>query len=347
MRPSDFWIKLRHWEFWPAWIFNIPVVFIWLINAIKERDLCFFSNVNPTFKTGGLYGESKWNIFQHLPHDVYPKTLLIKNSEKGETNPEYIIKEHDFKFPLIVKPDVGERGLGVNMINDFEAFEVYFNKANYNFLIQEYVKLPEEMSVLIYKNPSNDRKHITSICIKNKLEIIGDGKHKIKELVQKNPRARFQWDRLSKKLDGNQILGKKEKLLLEPIGNHCRGTAFLDGNHLKNPSFCNFFYDLFDKNQGEVWYGRYDLLYRDVDTLIQGKDFKIVEFNGVASEPAHIYHPGSSLLKAYKTIWKHWKILANISRQMKNRGFNTMSFKEAYQVLKEFRINQRLVKKTN
>lgn len=36
-----FRIRLASWEYWPVYIFNIPILGIWLVNALRARDLSF------------------------------------------------------------------------------------------------------------------------------------------------------------------------------------------------------------------------------------------------------------------------------------------------------------------
>src|SRR6187549_1530140 len=73
-----FLIKLRSWEYWPVYVFNIPVVLIWIWTAIKARDFFFFTLTNPGIPTGGFFGESKSDILRHIPDHFKPKTVLLK-----------------------------------------------------------------------------------------------------------------------------------------------------------------------------------------------------------------------------------------------------------------------------
>ena len=63
-------------------------------------------------------------------------------------------------------------------------------------------------------------------------------------------------------------------------------------------------------------YGRLDIKYRDLAALLAGEDFKVLEVNGIISEPTHIYdasHREASYLNALKTINRHWKIMSEIA----------------------------------
>ena len=139
------------------------------------------------------------------------------------------------------------------------------------------------------------------------------------------------------------MLEKGKRLILDPIGNHSRGTTFLDGNYLINDSFSAAIGQLFNSIKGEVYYGRFDIIYKSMLDFVELKNFKVIEFNGVGSEPAHIYQPGFSLFNAYQSLWQHAKILGNISLQQKKRGVQSMSWKEFKLALKVYRKNMNLV----
>src|SRR6266516_7688287 len=58
--------RWMHWEFWPAWLFYIPVgvYYAWL--AIRHRSLTVPTSANPGIATGGFVGESKLEILDQL-----------------------------------------------------------------------------------------------------------------------------------------------------------------------------------------------------------------------------------------------------------------------------------------
>src|SRR5438105_929577 len=61
------WVRRwMRWEFWPAWLFYIPVgvFYVWL--AIRYRGFCVPTSANPGIPTGGFIGESKLEILDQL-----------------------------------------------------------------------------------------------------------------------------------------------------------------------------------------------------------------------------------------------------------------------------------------
>src|ERR1700749_583473 len=49
-------------EFWPGWLFYIPVVLFWIFNSLKYRSVTLPALANPSIDAGGICGESKNDI---------------------------------------------------------------------------------------------------------------------------------------------------------------------------------------------------------------------------------------------------------------------------------------------
>ena len=60
------------------------------------------------------------------------------------------------------------------------------------------------------------------------------------------------------------------------------------------------------------YFGRYDLRAASVGDLMAGRNFKILELNGVTSEATHIYDPRHGLLYAYRTLFEQWRMAFEI-----------------------------------
>jgi hypothetical protein len=199
-----------------------------------------------------------------------------------------------------------------------------------------------ELGVFYYRYPNQKEGQVTSIVKKKMLEVTGNGKDSIRILMSTNPRARLQLSTFendhAKMLDQVPAIG--ENIELMPIGNHSRGTTFLNANSLINDELSRKFDDLSNKIDG-FYFGRFDIRCNSEQDLGQG-NFKIMELNGAGSEPGHIYHPGSGLFAAYKSIISHLKALFEISRENKKRGFAYMTFSEGLNFIKRVRAYNKL-----
>ncbi|WP_338790166.1 hypothetical protein [Bernardetia sp. MNP-M8] len=360
MKKPLWWIKLTNFEYWSFWFFYLPTVPYGLYLALRSGSLAYFTSVNPAVPLSGMQGQPKQDILKLLDNKYLPKSLYFKHNSEFEIVKSEIEKKQ-IELPFIIKPEVGERGKGVEKIESFEELrdylKEYMQENEADFIIQEFLKEPIELGVLYYRLPNNlkckvnelnnnnqnkgrlkkfKNSAITSIVQKEFLTVTGNGKKTLEALIEDSDRARFQKKRLEKEFaqEWNMILPKDEKIVLEPIGNHCRGTKFLDGNkYITEKNLTTF--DEIMKPLENYYYGRFDIKVSSLEDFKQGKGIKIMEVNGVASEPAHIYDPKMPILKAYKDIFWHMKIIQVISCQNKKDGTPYASFKQIWKIVSD------------
>jgi len=315
---------------------------IWL--AIKARTPFFFFNVNPGIESGGLLIESKKEILDSIPDILKPKSLFFKFPASFEEVLQEI-SENRIYFPLIAKPDYGERGWMVEKIEDQEELKKYINGIRLNFIIQEFIDLPIELGIFYFRYPGSSQGNISSIVRKELLHVKGNGFSTVKTLIRNNARARLQLREIEKRHPDimNLVLGRDEKIELIPIGNHCRGTTFLNGNDLIDDEL-NLVVNSFASRIHGFFYGRFDIRCSSIKELKLGKSFKILELNGGKSEPAHIYHPGSSLFEAYRVLFFHWRTLYEIAILNHQNGHPYPSFVEGWKTWKKFRFYKKIRK---
>ena len=332
LKLRNFWTKLTAWEYWPLYIVYIPVFAYWLYLGLRAGAIFFFSAANPGIKYGGLISASKKKILDLVPSQYLPKTILLRQPvQKSLVMDE--MEKLKLQFPVILKPDLGERGWKVEKINTSKELENYLNAVKTDIILQEYLDLPFEAGVFYYRMPDQERGIVSSVVLKELLHIIGDGKSSLKELILKKPRARIQFRKLSETWSEqwDSIPENGERVELQPIGNHNRGTTFLNGNHLIDEELINTF-DAISKQIKGFYYGRFDVRCKDEDALKRG-EVKIMELNGAASEPAHIYHPGFPISKGYSALFKHWKMLYRISKANHKKGVPYLKFREGLHAL--------------
>jgi regulator of replication initiation timing len=315
-----FFVKWLNYEYWPFWLFFLPLVPYWIYLAIRAKSFTYFTAANPGIEHGGVFGESKIDILNKINKRYLPKTIFFKSSTPISAV-MVMINENQIDFPLIIKPNVGERGDDVEKIDNQLALQTYLNSAGGDLIIQEFVDYEIELGVLYYRFPDSEKTGITSVVVKEFLTVIGDGKSTITELLEENDRARFQLDSLMRKLgdEMNIVLAKGQKRNLQPIGNHCKGTKFLSAMNLLNPKLVQVFDDVALEIEG-FYFGRFDLKVKSIEDLYIGKNIKILELNGVTSEPAHIYDPSYSLWRAYSETARNMKMMFRVSRANIKQG---------------------------
>jgi len=328
---SNFIIKLKSWEYWPFGIIQAPLFFLWLWYALKERSLLYFSASNPSILTGGMMGESKYEVLKLVPDTVKPKTLLVKLPTTVTSITE-MMRTSGLTLPIIFKPDLGERGWMVRKIRSEAEISQYLGEVKIDFLIQELVDLPMEFGVYYVRFPSEPNGFVNSITGKEFLSVTGDGKKTLQELILEKDRAKVQWQslRVIYRDRMNDVLQQGQKLELVSIGNHCLGTTFLNHNHLINDKLSASF-DVISKQITGFYFGRFDLRCSSIEDLENG-NVKIMELNGCGAEPAHIYHPGSSLLTAVGVLITHWRNLYRVSKENHDRGVPYLSLQEGRKI---------------
>lgn len=309
----------------------IPIYFLWAYYAIKARTIFFFNSCNPSMKNGGFMAESKKEIYNIIPSQFYPKTELI-GEKIAFQNVVSQIEKAQISFPLIAKPDIGLRGSAVQQITSIEALKNYHDKANFDYLIQDLIPYENEVGIFYVRFPHEEKGKITGIVAKEYLIVEGDGNSKIIDLIKANPRFELQLKALQREYGAqlHEVLQVGEKRNLVPYGNHARGAKFIDVSDKISPQLTTVMNEVCLQIP-EFYFGRLDVMYHNWSDLEQGKNFSIVEVNGAASEPTHIYDPKHSLFFAWKELARHITYMYQISVANHQRGFPYLSYKEGMQ----------------
>ena len=239
------------------------------------------------------------------------------------------------KFPAIAKPDRGERGWCVDILKNTSDLEKYLLKYPIDFLLQEYIDYPMELSIFFYRHPDAANGMITSVTSKEYLKITGDGISNLYKLIEADDRAFLQLEKLkhSDTIDFNKILKHGEIEILVPFGNHVRGALFLDYCDVIDEKLNTVFNNISKQIEG-FYFGRFDIKCKSIKDLKEGKHFSILELNGSGAEPAHIYQPGFSFFKAQKIIIQHYKMMYEAAKANHKKGTAYMSLQSFRQVCK-------------
>ncbi len=317
--------KIKQWEYWPSWAFHLPLFPILLVKVLKRGyPFTHFLEVNPCFFMSGHGNESKFKTIELLPKKLRPRTIKINiNTDSDLIASE--IENANISFPLILKPDIGFRGLGVFKISNLNELKNKLDFINKRlnglergtyFLIQEYLNLNEEYAVFYHIGKGDEKGRISSLTKKEFLEVSGNGKSTISQLIELHPRAKFYKSILSKEsFDSEYIPNKGERCRLSDIGNHSRGSRFINITDQINEKMETIFTEI-AKDIPNFNYGRFDLKCNSLSDLENAENLKIIELNGIVAEPVHIYDSQTfSYLKALKVLKYHWNILDSIIDQ--------------------------------
>ncbi len=317
--------KYKHFEFWPAWLFYIPVVFYIIYFTIRYRSGTMPTASNPSIEYGGWVGENKSLICDLISDDQSCKLkhAVIKAAVSDKlAKLNKLLSQSDMQYPFILKPEKGLRGAGVRLVqNEADATE-YLSDVNFDVLLQEYCDYEYEAGIFYVRYPDSEESSIYSITDKNFPYAIGDGGSTLLELIFADERARMiapvYFKRFIPML--NTVLKKGERLRLAEAGNHAQGVQFLNGmDTLYTPALHKAFDDV-AHSINDFYIGRLDIRYKSVDAFRRGEDFKVIEINGAGAEATHIYDPKTPLLEAYKVLFKQYKMVYEIGAINHKKG---------------------------
>ena len=350
MKKSSFLTRLTNWEHWPTFMFYTPLVPFYIYKIIKAKNPLYFLVTNPSILYSGIGSESKFKTIALVPQKYRPNSI-IATENTDFANLLIQLKKINLTYPLIVKPDIGFRGYLVKKIDNEQELRNYFLKVNISIIIQEFIDYENEIGVFYHRIPGDKKGKITSITIKKYMTLRGNGKSSLGELISADEKAFLYLD-LFKNIHGpkiNKVIDKDDVVTLSVIGNHSKGTQFINGNHLINKPLESVFDKL--NHQIDGWfYGRIDLKYNNWKELLENKNFKIVEINGVMSEPTHIYDAttGATFFDAVKSIKYNWNIMDKIA--LKNHSEYNISYPELMPFIRDMmalRKHAKVLKRLN
>jgi hypothetical protein len=319
MTWKNFWEKVGNWELWPFKLRYFLISPVWVWYCIRSGSPWFCSSSNPTLTFGGLEGEGKREMYDLLPKAFYPKTIYISPKDNFE-DIQALIHQNGFSYPFIVKPDIGMKGLLFRKVDNEKALLTYHQKNPVDYIIQDLVEYPLEVSVFYYRHPDQQKGVISGFIQKELMDVHGDGQSNLWELIMAHPKARHRPEEMRIKHEAHlgQIIPKGERYILTYAANLNRGARFTNLHHLIDDDLLKIFDGI--SHHAQFYYGRYDIKCESVEDLKQGKNFTILEFNGSGAEPNHVYNSGFSLFEAYRVFLHHWKVLYQISKYNKDHG---------------------------
>ncbi|MBX3403383.1 MAG: hypothetical protein KF699_08240 [Phycisphaeraceae bacterium] len=314
--PATQFERLGRWEFWPWWAVYAPLApyIAWL--GLRHGGLSVCTACNPAIPLGGIVGESKSEILDLLPREWVAPFAVIEPGPPGQraaTLHEFI--EEQCGWPLVLKPDRGERGKGVKIVGSANEAAAYLEAQPDRVIAQVHHPGPFEAGVFYVRDPSAAHGFVFSVTDKRFPFVIGDGRATVADLIDAHPRFRRQraahMAALGDRAEFVPLRG--ERITLARLGNHCRGTMFLDGRDLITPQLGAAFEKIMASTRG-LNFGRFDVRYSDSEEFAAGSGFSIIEFNGLLSESTNIYDPQFGYWRAQRVLREQWRLAFEVGR---------------------------------
>jgi hypothetical protein len=332
--------RLLRWEFWPPYVCYPPVIAYIAYLGLRFRSLTLFTAANPAMPAGGFVGESKHEILEHLKDagSCLPYSTLLREGplEHRAEQAETFMRKHKLSFPIVLKPDAGQRGSGVAVVRSSQQLREYLCRAPWPTIVQEHVP-GREFGVFYVRYPEEKRGRIFSVTEKRMPAVVGDGGRTLEELILADDRAVCMADfYLRNNSDrAHDVPAAGEKVQLVEIGTHCRGAIFLDGSYAITPALEETIEKIASTFDG-FFFGRFDIRVPTVEDFMAGQNLKVIELNGVTSEATHIYDPKLSLIDAYGVLFEQWRIAFEIGYRNLKRGARPSSVMELSRMIWDY-----------
>ncbi len=348
--------RLMNHEYYPSGVLYLTTLLAACGRIASGKMLRALTAVNPGYsRDGGLNEERKSELDARFPEDpsilrcvlIAPDPTPHARADSGAS--QIVSNPLLGGYPIIAKPDQGERGKGVRLLRDHNDLVRYCADHTEPFVLQRYHPGPIEVGILWIRHadtitePNSPAGFIYSINKKDFPEVVGDGKRSLRQLVLAHPRHRAQARMFVERLREQQHLipEEGERVTLGSFGNHAQGAMFTDGADLITPELSakiDSIADGFRDEHGRGFdIGRFDVRCTSYEALMRGEDLGIVELNGLTSEPTNIYDPNRSLRWAWSTLlgyWRHVEALADA--RIADGSGEPISKKEAWDMLNDF-----------
>ena len=230
------------------------------------------------------------------------------------------LEDRNLDYPVVLKPDTGERGRGVAVARSEADAAAFFEETPGPALAQEYVA-GEEYGVFWARHPGRREGHVFSITHKVRPTVTGDGTSTLERLILDDARAVAiaHVYRREHPEAATCILAAGEVVELTEVGAHSRGTIFLDTNELHTPELERAMNTICTAYEG-FDFGRLDVRVPSAEALLRGEGLRVLEVNGVTSEATHMYDPRYGFFAAHTILQRQWKLAFDLAAERIRNG---------------------------
>ncbi|NND82660.1 MAG: ATP-grasp domain-containing protein [Gammaproteobacteria bacterium] len=337
---------IKKFEFWHPRVFELPyygcLAVQCLLNRITPRTL---AKANYALDHGEIgLGSKLATQHQFDPSFFLPSDLILEqwNTTQKQKFIEQFGQQHG--WPLILKSNVGSVGKGIVRVFNADDAARHAPRLLGDYIVQKFTPWSFECGIFYVRQ--NGVPKITGINRKHFPTVTGNGEDDLLTLAQRHYRYTEHWDSFLQELDTAVVLAKGEQKRLSFIGSHTLGCKFTDDMHLLTPQLAAKIFELCDSQPG-FNFGRVDIKAEDQAALQRG-EFVVIEVNGVASLPTHMFDPAHSIWKAYKIFFEHGRYLARIAREHRHQPMELASYREVVRRVGESqallnKVHQRLM----
>ena len=336
-------------EFWPTWLIYLPVAFLWLGLAVRYRSLTLPLLANPRLTMAGMVAMPKSELMSQAEGAckavILPWIAYRVSGEPMDMQVQAFLelaRAQAIEMPFVCKPDIGCRGVGVKLIRTreqlYQTLSAY--PAGASVLGQKLSSWQPEVGIFYVRDPQSGEVQLSSMTFKNAPQVKGNGVSTLAQLVAADPRTdklKYLYYRRHQN-DWRRVLAPDETLSLIFSASHNSGAEFLDARRYVTPQLTQAIERIM-AGLPEFYYGRLDVKFPDLPSLMAGEQLEIVEINAANSESIHIWDKNARLLDAIKTLLWQFCTLFRMGQYQRERGHKPPGL---LRFLKAWRADQKL-----
>lgn len=314
----------KPFEFWHPRIAEAPY-YVALLARCAAHGLPprYLAKANWGLDHGELGLGSKYTTQLAFDQAYFPETIEVNFNDANTAISaiEAFTSSRDSDF--ILKPDIGAVGKGILRIDTKKPLVDQIPVLRGAYLLQSYCPLPEEYGVFYVRQNGVGR--ITGINRKHFPTVTGDGEQNIGQLARSHERFTDHWRIFMKYFDDETVPAAGEVVRLSFIGSHTMGCMFTDDSYLVTRPLTESV-NTFCANQPGFNFGRLDVRAAS-EAALQAGEFTVIEVNGIASLPTHMFDPAISVRRAYEIFLWHAKLLVDVAVEHRDRDMALDSYR--------------------
>jgi hypothetical protein len=333
---------IKPYEFWNPRIFETPFyIYLALQCLIRGLSIKDLAKANYCMDHGEIGIGSKYESQMSFNQQYFLPTALVKATLSDIHKLQFILSfvaAHG--YPVILKSDVGCVGKGIVKISSKTDLDKKIPLLIGDYIVQKFSPYLFECGIFYIRK--NGVPCITGINKKHFPTVIGNGKDNLLILAKNHRRFTHHWQSFLQYLNLTRVPSDGESVRLSFIGSHTLGCMFTDDSHLLTLELEQATFDVFADQPG-FNFGRVDVKAESEAAFKAGR-FVVIEVNGVASLPTHMFDPKFSVFQAYKIFFEHATHLARIASEHKDRAMNLLTYRK---IIGKAKSNQQMLDKVH
>lgn len=309
--------RLTRHSNWPEFILRLPVIAQYLWLSFVYRSFSLFTLANRGLgDAGGVPAGSKYENYRSVfennsfarERGMSVKTVFLEAGKSAGERFEIakaLLAREQIAFPCVVKPELGEGGLGVMICKNAGELKAWLAVNIDNAVIQEYAG-GEEYEVLWIRRPNHAAGRISSVIQKDFVIIKGDGERNLEDLIWADDKS-VNNGTLYEKLNFKNAMKKPaagECCQLATAGTRIKGARYVRRPELRTKALAGTIDALVNAAGRDIHFLVLDIKVPDKTALAAGTDLRIVSVKGAGATTTAVYDDFVRMRTAYSETFR-------------------------------------------